>query len=178
MNENYIYFCEKETPIGKLIITANHNYFLSCEFSEHADYFKHLKERYNLSPFLDNDLQSPLNKLSHELDLYFSGKLKNFTTPIKIDGTYFQKKAWEVLKKIPYGSTISYSVQSERMGNVKSFRAVGNANRKNRLMIIIPCHRVISKGRKIGGYSGGIDRKKWLIDFEKRSNQHNYSLPM
>jgi AraC family transcriptional regulator of adaptative response/methylated-DNA-[protein]-cysteine methyltransferase len=100
--------------------------------------------------------------------LYFQGKLKEFKTPIALNGTPFQKQVWEELLKIPYGQTISYKDLAIAVGNPRGCRAVAQANGANNLAVIIPCHRVINHNGRIGGYGGGLDRKKWLLDLEIR----------
>ncbi len=112
---------------------------------------------------------TPLLLFEKELKLYFSAKLTTFTTPIHLHGTDFQKKAWYELSKIPYGQTISYAEQASALGNNKAYRAVARANNTNQLAIIIPCHRVINNNGKLGGYTGGLHRKQWLIQHESYS---------
>lgn len=102
-----------------------------------------------------------------ELKEYFEGKRKSFDLPIKADGTEFQMKVWKVLTEIPYGETISYGEVAKRIGNPKAARAVGGANNKNPIMIVIPCHRVIGINGSLVGYAGGIEVKKRLIELEK-----------
>ncbi|MCH5335969.1 MAG: methylated-DNA--[protein]-cysteine S-methyltransferase [Campylobacter sp.] len=100
-----------------------------------------------------------------ELELYFLGKLKIFKTPLKIQGSEFEQKVYRALIQIPYGKVASYKQISEKIGHKNAFRAVGNANSKNELPIFIPCHRVVaSKG--LGGYSGGLEIKKFLLKLE------------
>lgn len=102
-----------------------------------------------------------------ELSEYFKGERKVFTVPIDLkSGTEFQKKAWDELCLIPYGKTISYGEQARKLGNPKATRAVGGANGKNPIPIIIPCHRVISSVGKLHGFSGGIGLKKRLLKIE------------
>jgi methylated-DNA-[protein]-cysteine S-methyltransferase len=101
-----------------------------------------------------------------ELSAYFKGKLTVFTVPVNPEGTLFQKKTWEVLQKIKYGQVISYEEQSVRLQKPKAMRAVGQANGKNPIPIIIPCHRVVAKNKTIGGYSGGIMLKQKLLAIE------------
>ncbi len=108
------------------------------------------------------------NRFRTELDAYFAGKLKAFSQGIKlIGGTAFEQKVWKVLRKIPYGETRSYGWIAERAESPKAVRAVGQALKKNPLPIILPCHRVIASDGSIGGYSGGIAVKQWLLDHEK-----------
>lgn len=97
---------------------------------------------------------------------YFSGVRKTFSLPLDIDGTPFQLDVWNELKKIPYGHTISYKELALRVGHEKAFRAVGNANGSNPVPIIIPCHRVIKSNGAIGGYTGGVDIKNYLLTLE------------
>ena len=103
-----------------------------------------------------------------QLEQYFNGKRKTFDIPLKPIGTNFQLSVWNELKKIPYGKTISYQQLAVRVGDKKKSRAVGNANGKNPIPIIIPCHRVIRKNGEIGGYGGGIKIKRELLELEKK----------
>ncbi len=112
------------------------------------------------SPFFD-----PLQK---QLDEYFAGKRNDFDVPLDIEGTEFQKKVWKALQTIPAGKTRSYTQQADFIGNPKAIRAVAKANGDNRISIIIPCHRVIGKDGKLVGYGGGLWRKQYLLDLEKR----------
>ncbi|HOP50214.1 MAG TPA: methylated-DNA--[protein]-cysteine S-methyltransferase [Ignavibacteriales bacterium] len=106
-------------------------------------------------------------KVYDELFEYLEGQRKNFTIPIEIKGTNFQKKVYNELLKIPYGEVVSYQDIAIKLGDKKYSRAVGNALNKNKLPIIIPCHRVINKNRNLGGYAGGIELKKYLLTIEK-----------
>ncbi|MFA0411948.1 methylated-DNA--[protein]-cysteine S-methyltransferase, partial [Vibrio splendidus] len=101
-----------------------------------------------------------------QLDEYFAGKRTSFDLPLKPQGTDFQLKAWVALTTIPYGETISYGEQAKRMDNPKAVRAVGGANGKNPFSIVVPCHRVIGANGTLTGYTGGMNRKEWLLDFE------------
>lgn len=102
-----------------------------------------------------------------QFDEYFNGKRKYFTLPYIMHGTEFQKNVYLELLKIPYGKTVSYKDIASKIGNVNACRAVGNANHHNKLPIIIPCHRVINSNGELGGYAGGIEIKKFLINLEK-----------
>lgn len=101
-----------------------------------------------------------------ELDEYLSGKRKTFTIKLDLKGTEFQKKVWKELQKIPYGSTCSYKDIARKISNEKAVRAVGTANGKNPVCIIVPCHRVITSSGELGGYSGGVHRKRGLLALE------------
>ena len=107
-----------------------------------------------------------LNRIIDEFTAYFSGNLKIFTIPLKPQGTPFQRDVWEALTKIPYGAVISYKMLAENIENPKAVRAVGSANGKNPLPIIIPCHRVIQANQTLGGYSGGLSTKVALLTLE------------
>jgi O-6-methylguanine DNA methyltransferase len=109
----------------------------------------------------------PISMIEKELSLYFSGTLKTFRTPYSFEfGTPFQRRVWEELAKIPYGKTRTYGEMAAAVGNAKASRAVGGANGANPLAILIPCHRVINSGNKIGGYAGGQEWKRWLLERE------------
>ncbi len=111
-----------------------------------------------------------INKTANQLYEYFNHKRKIFDVPLSIHGTEFQNKVWLSLVKIPYGETKSYQDIAKNIGNEKACRAVGNANNKNPICIIIPCHRVIGKNMSLTGYAGGIHIKKYLLDLEKNIN--------
>lgn len=101
-----------------------------------------------------------------ELEEYFEGKRREFTFNISIKGTEFQKKVWKELIKIPYGETRSYKEIAKAIGNENASRAVGNANNKNKILIVIPCHRVLGKNGSLVGYAYGIDKKDYLLKLE------------
>lgn len=107
-----------------------------------------------------------LDQAEEEINQYFSGRLKEFKVPLDIQGTEFQKKVWRQLSKIPYGETCSYQDIATKIKQPKACRAVGTANGKNPLSIIIPCHRVITADGKLGGYSGGLNTKTKLLAIE------------
>src|SRR5271170_127041 len=101
-----------------------------------------------------------------ELEEYFSGKRKDFSVPLSQEGTEFQKKVWNELLGIPFGKTTSYLSIANKLDNAKSMRAVGGANGKNKIAIIVPCHRVIGHNFELVGYAGGKWRKQWLLEHE------------
>ncbi|GAC1420020.1 MAG: methylated-DNA--[protein]-cysteine S-methyltransferase [Flavisolibacter sp.] len=144
------------SPLGTLALSCSGDYITSLLFSE-------------LPPAPPKDDQLPLlQEGARQLDSYFKGTLKKFELPIKAEGTEFQQRVWTLLENIPYGKTISYQNLSRQYGDVKSIRAVAAANGKNKLAIIIPCHRVIGSNQSLTGYAGGIWRKKWLLEHETR----------
>jgi methylated-DNA-[protein]-cysteine S-methyltransferase len=105
-------------------------------------------------------------KAVNELNQYFCGELKDFSIPLSLNGSSFQQKIWNQLKDIPFGTTSSYLQLSKRYGDVKAVRAVGLANGRNPVAIIVPCHRVIGSNGRLVGYAGGLWRKKWLLAHE------------
>jgi len=108
-----------------------------------------------------------IKKACIQLDEYFAGKRKKFDLPLSPKGTVFQQTVWKQLQEIPYGKTISYSQLAKSINNPKACRAVGSANGKNPVIIIIPCHRVIASNGGLGGYACGLDIKKQLLELEK-----------
>lgn len=103
---------------------------------------------------------------ANQLGRYFKRELRDFSIQVQLTGTSFQKQVWQQLIKIPYGETISYLEEAREIGKPTAFRAVANANGKNLLPIIIPCHRVINTNGKLGGYTGGLDKKEFLLNLE------------
>ena len=117
-----------------------------------------------------------LEECRDQLDRYFKGELMTFKIPLNFEGTNFQQKVWAELLKIPFGETITYMELAVRLGDAKAIRAVGTANGRNPIAIIIPCHRVIGVGNKLTGYAGGIWRKKWLLELEMKFNPNKRTL--
>jgi len=118
---------------------------------------------------VDRGLPDILKECRNQLDEYFQGKRTEFSLKFLLDGTDFQKKVWKRLLKIPYGQTVSYKDVAVGIGNDKGVRAVGGATGRNNISIIIPCHRVIGSGGNLVGFGGGIWRKVWLLNHEKRA---------
>ena len=107
-----------------------------------------------------------LDKAVEQLEEYFAGSRRDFDLPLDPLGTPFQQSAWMVLRTIPYGKTISYGQQARQLGDPNKARAVGAANGKNPLSIVVPCHRVIGSGGHLTGFAAGLDVKSWLLDHE------------
>lgn len=139
--------------IGDITIVANANALLEIQF---------VKSSYN-------DSSSILDLTQAELESYCKGQLQNFSVPIQLEGTEFQKKCWKELSLIPYGQTISYKEQAIKLGGANYCRAVAGANNKNKLAIIIPCHRVIGSDGALVGYAGGLACKESLLSIEAMS---------
>ena len=109
-----------------------------------------------------------LQATTSQLTEYFAGKRQSFDLPIDLHGTSFQVKAWRSLADIPYGTTASYAEQADRIGAPKAVRAVGTANGRNPISIVLPCHRVVASNGSLAGFAGGLDVKRWLLEFESR----------
>ena len=104
-----------------------------------------------------------------EMEGYFSGSLKSFDIPPILSGTPFQRRVWQIVSQIPYGETLSYGEVAEQLEIPKGARAVGQANRRNPVPLLVPCHRVTGSGGKLGGYSSGTEQKRWLLEWESQN---------
>ena len=150
-----IFFSYFNSPIGILEIAASKHAVQSIRFVE-------VRNVASINP------PKILSDCIVQLEEYFSGKRKDFTVNTEQSGTDFQKLVWKKLHEIPFGKTISYIEIARLLGDEKSTRAVGSANGKNKIPIIIPCHRVIGANDSLVGYAGGLWRKQWLLDHEKK----------
>lgn len=151
-----IYFYYLSLPFTYITLAANENSIKELSFGKHF----HENAVYQKTKLITS--------AEAQLTEYLEGKRKYFDLPIAPEGTDFQKKVWERLMQIPYGKTKSYGQIAAETGNPKASRAVGNANNKNPIAIIIPCHRVIGKNGKLTGYAGGLDIKKTLLNLESK----------
>jgi methylated-DNA-[protein]-cysteine S-methyltransferase len=115
----------------------------------------------------DPEAKEVLERAVEQLEEYFAGERTEFDLPLDPKGTDFQLQVWQVLRTIPYGQTISYGEQARRLGDVNKSRAVGAANGRNPLSIIVPCHRVIGADGSLTGFGGGLENKAWLLDHER-----------
>ena len=149
--------------IGKILIVEDENYIVRVKILNEESYT--LDEK--ISKFVIKKETPLIKKTKLELMEYFDGKRKIFDIPIKLDGTDFQVKVWKELLKLPYGEICSYLDIAKKIGNPNGARAVGMANNKNKIQIIIPCHRVIGSNKKLIGYAGGIKIKEKLLKLEK-----------
>ena len=132
-----------------------------------------VKTKEDIEEMAKNSIQketSLIKNTKQQLDEYFAGKRKKFDIPIKLDGTDFQIKVWKELLKIPYGETCSYLDIAKCIGNPKASRAVGMANNKNKIIIIVPCHRVIGSNKKLVGYACGLEVKEKLLELERKNS--------
>ena len=131
------------------------------------DFFRDIKAKKEITNNAKRIETKELLQAYRELKEYFEGKRKVFNIQIELKGTDFQKKVWEELLKIPYGETRSYLDIAKSIGNPKASRAVGMANNRNKIIIVVPCHRVIGSNKKLVGYAGGLDIKEKLLNLEK-----------
>jgi AraC family transcriptional regulator, regulatory protein of adaptative response / methylated-DNA-[protein]-cysteine methyltransferase len=158
-----------ETPLGEMIAGATRDGICMLEFCDREN----LSDVYEETAKLLNAIVKQGNNfhlwtLKRQLKEYFKGKRKEFTVKLVTPGTEFQQMVWKSLQKIPYGETVSYQQQADSLKNTGATRAVAHANASNRIAIIIPCHRVIGADGALVGYGGGLTRKKWLLDHEKK----------
>lgn len=156
-----------QTPLGEMLAIKSEKGLCMLEFFDGKSTEKQLKEIENLGEILEKD-DDILNRLENELNDYFKGNLKEFTIPLDLIGTDFQKKVWNELIKIPFGETRSYKEQSLAVGDLLAIRAVANANGKNKIAIVVPCHRVIGSDGSLTGYAGGKKRKQFLLELESQ----------
>jgi O-6-methylguanine DNA methyltransferase len=160
---NYI-SCIK-TPLGDMVALSGEDAVYLLEFADHTDLENKMEKA--AKGKLAKRLSLPIKMLQEELALYFQENLKVFRTPVVLSGSPFQNAVWKELIEIPLGETRSYSEIAERCGNLSAVRAVANSIGANPLAIIVPCHRVIQKNGGLGGYSGGLHKKTWLLQHEK-----------
>lgn len=152
------FFTRLGSPVGALFLTSNGEAITELFMEKHTGGPKPISDWRR-----DDDL---FREAADQLRAYFAGELTEFDLPLATAGTPFQQGVWAELQKLPYGSTISYGELARRIGKPNAPRAVGAANCSNPISIIIPCHRVIGSNSKLTGYGGGIERKKFLIEFE------------
>jgi len=152
MNYNYYTY---DSPFGKIVIESDGNAITS------------IKTCKNTKPFGIMKANKLTDKAAEQLSGYFSGKRRKFDLPLHPHGTQFQQKVWKELCEIPYGETRSYKDIANTIGNPNACRAVGMANNKNPIWIMIPCHRVIGSNGKLTGYGGGLKMKQGLLNLEE-----------
>jgi len=170
-NQSLVNITRLSTPLGQMYAGASEQGLCLLEFIDRkmideqiAQLQKQLKARFVTG------INPHLKALETQLAEYFAGKRQKFDIPLDVRGSEFQQKAWQALQQIPYGETRSYQQQAVAIGNEKAVRAIASANAKNRIAIVIPCHRVIAKDGGLAGFGGGVWRKKYLLDLEKQNN--------
>ncbi len=157
-----IYFQKMQTPVGTLHIACSDKELRVVATDTN------LKSLIKEFPTLIEKEHPILTKTTLQLQEYFQKKRKTFDLPLGLYGTNFQNLVWNALLKISYAKTISYADQAKMINREKAVRAVANANGKNPISIIVPCHRVISKDGSLGGYTGGVEIKKFLLELESK----------
>lgn len=151
MNNYYDHF---DTPLGLMEITANDQAVLAIHFADQT-------KTVNANEMTD------LAKT--QMQQYYQGELKEFDMPMQPEGTEFQKSVWRALTTVDYGKTCSYADIANKINKPKAVRAVGSANGKNPMTIVVPCHRIIGSNGSLTGYASGVDRKAWLLNHEAPS---------
>ncbi|WP_271767259.1 bifunctional transcriptional activator/DNA repair enzyme AdaA [Aquimarina algiphila] len=167
MNKNIILIDRLTTPLGPMFICATDKGVCLLEFVDRKmleTEFKDLQKRLDAKIILGENKH--IKQAKNEITQYFDGSRKCFEVQLHTPGTSFQNLVWDTLKHIPYGETVTYQQQANKIDHPKAIRAVALANGFNKISILIPCHRVIGKDGKLMGYGGGIERKQWLINHE------------
>jgi len=156
------------TKLGLMLSIADDKYLYLLDFINSLKLEQKIKRLANQTKAIITFGFSILHRsIQHELDLYFQGNLSRFTIPIFHTGSEFQKRIWEFLIKIPSGITHSYIELASNLNIANAVRAVANANGSNKIAIIVPCHRIVGSNNKLGGYSGGIENKRFLLEHER-----------
>jgi methylated-DNA-[protein]-cysteine S-methyltransferase len=157
----FVYFSSYRSPIGHLLL-------ITGDKGLREIFFDHEQSRFGAARANRDWTESDetLVQCRRELDEYFAGQRRDFTVPLDLHGTAFQLRCWHALLEIPYGQTCSYGDLARKVGSPNGFRAVGMANHDNPIPIIVPCHRVITSDRKLGGYGGGLEVKEKLLRLE------------
>jgi methylated-DNA-[protein]-cysteine S-methyltransferase len=159
-------FARFASPVGELVLTASDTGLTAIYFPTS----RHGPPPLESVDWVEDDGRGPasamLARARRQLEEYFAGKRTTFDVPLEPTGTPFERRVWEALRAIPYGTTTSYGVLARQLGDRRATRAVGAANGRNRIPIIVPCHRVVGARGELTGFGGGIDRKRWLLEHE------------
>jgi len=157
-------FCYVDSPIGRLMLTSDGTALTGLYMNLYRN--KPSKLPGLGDDWIQNSTIDPLPAAARQLKEYFAGKRREFDLPLRMEGTEFQQRVWRELTKIPFGETRSYGQLAKRLNNPNGSRAVGLANGRNPIAIIVPCHRVIGADGSLTGFGGGLDRKEWLLTHE------------
>jgi methylated-DNA-[protein]-cysteine S-methyltransferase len=152
-------FCYLQSPIGRLMLASDGAALTGL-------YMEPSRKTQSTDGWSENAAAPPLAAALRQLTEYFAGTRREFDLPLRLRGTEFQKRVWQELTEIPYGETWSYGELAKRINNPSASRAVGLANGRNPISILVPCHRVIGADGSLTGYGGGLERKRWLLAHE------------
>ena len=168
MPEKLLVLQRFDSPLGQMVMVARNNHICRIDFEtlSYQPFDSKALERKGLR-IVEQETEV-LAEAQRQLEEYFDGKRFEFDLPLAFEGTTFQQQAWQALREIPYGETHSYQQQAERLGDARFARAVGHANGRNPISIIVPCHRVLGKNGKLTGFASGVDKKAKLLELETR----------
>src|SRR6185295_6172208 len=156
-----VYYTYIECPLGRMVVEGDGHFVTGLYLPQHKGWPGPDASWHQADPLFV--------AVREQLAEYFAGERQQFDVPLKLAGTQFQQRVWQELMKIPFGTTITYAELARRVGNPNASRAVGHANGRNPISIIVPCHRVIGAAGKLTGYAGGLDKKQWLLAWEHRA---------
>jgi methylated-DNA-[protein]-cysteine S-methyltransferase len=150
-----------DSPLGQIVVRGDGELLTGLFIAQH--------KRWHGPDISWQQADEPFLEIRGQLAEYFAGQRREFTVPLRLVGTPFQRRVWQELVRIPFGTTISYAQLAGRIGQPTATRAVGHANGRNPIAILVPCHRVIGANGKLTGYASGIDQKQWLLNLERRA---------
>lgn len=164
--ETEVYYSSISSPLGTIWVVADRIGVCLVRFGlgEEA-LLKEVRERWGKHPQADPAFN---RGVSEEIRAYFKGQVSRFSSPLHLQGARFDMRVWEAVQSIPLGETRSYEEVAQAVGNPRGCRAIGGANRRNPIPLLIPCHRVIKKDGGLGGFSSGVVIKEWLLRFEQK----------
>ncbi|MCK9255681.1 MAG: methylated-DNA--[protein]-cysteine S-methyltransferase [Bacteroidales bacterium] len=168
-----LFYTNFDTPLGKMLALASETEVYLLKFCDDKNLEKDLKNFNYGQTKIDLEI---FKNLEQQVNEYFLGKRKNFDIKLNLTGSEFQIITWQALKIINYGETTTYKALAKKINSEKAFRAVANANGRNKIAIIIPCHRVIASNQKLSGYNAGIWRKQFLLNLEKNNSNKEEEL--
>ena len=154
-----MYYSFIDSPLGRMCVQGDGQFVIGLYMPAHKGW------RGPDPSWQESD--APFVSVRQQLAEYFTGERQQFDLPLKLAGTPFQQRVWQELIRIPFGTTITYAELAQRVGQPTAPRAVGHANGRNPISIIVPCHRVIGANGKLTGYAGGVDKKQWLLAWER-----------
>jgi O-6-methylguanine DNA methyltransferase len=165
-----LFFARTSSPVGPLFLAASEKGLVRLEFEERV-------QKLDAKSIQLRESKSRIASYLDELDEYFAGQRRQFSMSLDLRGTPFQLACWRALVAIPYGETRTYADVARTIGHPQAFRAVGMANNRNPIAIVVPCHRVIATGGSLCGYGGGLDIKRQLLDLEQAKTPFSLQMP-